>query len=309
MITHARNIMFGLLLIVVSCSSVRAQVPDSLSKFIFPLQLDTVVVHSGFDINAFIRRVRTDTTFYKAFKSLHLIPFTAVNSFTVYKDNGQVDATLNNRIKQTINNRGCRRSHTIAQQSTGGFIKRDSTYNYYTATLFYDLFFSREDICNQTDIVGGTEIPKGKGRMEKSKYELKQLMFNPGSKVSGVPFMGDRGSIFDEDQQHKYDFKVRLEDYNGAECYVFYITPKAGYEKQVVYNRLITWFRRSDFSILARDYSLSFNTMFYDFDVTMKVRTAEINNKLYPVHIDYDGVWHVITKKREKMKVVMDITY
>ena len=309
MTLRVRNIVVGLVLAAVCSTSAHAQIPDSLSKFIFPLQLDTVVVHSGFDINAFIRRVRTDTTFYKAFKSLHLIPFTAVNSFTVYKDNGQVEATLNNTIRQTINRKGCRRSHTVAQTSTGGFIKRDSTYKYYTAALFYDLFFSREDICNQSDIVGGADIPKGKGQMEKSKYELKQLMFNPGSKVSGVPFMGDKASIFDEDQQRKYDFKVRLEDYNGVECYVFSITPKPGYEKQVVYNKLVTWFRRSDFSILARDYSLSFNTMFYDFDVTMKVRTNEINNKLYPVHIDYDGVWHVVTKKREKMKVVMDITY
>ena len=260
-------------------------------------------------MKAFMRRVRTDTTFYKAFKSLHLVPFTAINAFTALASDGSTEATLNNKIQQTINARGCRTAHTLAQSYTGGFVKQDGSYNYYTAALFYDLFFSRDEVCNQSDVVAGSDMMQGKGRMEKNKYELKQLMFNPGAKVSGVPFMGSRASVFDEDQVHKYDFKVRLADYNGVECYIFSVTPKPEYKSEVVYNQLTTWFRRSDFSILARDYSLSFNTLFYDFDVTMKVRMTDLNGKLYPVHIDYDGVWKIVTRKREKMRVTMDIVY
>ncbi len=150
---------------------------------------------------------------------------------------------------------------------------------------------------------------QGKGQLEKSKYELKQLIFNPGAKISGVPFMGDRASIFDEGEAEKYDFKITREMYDGMECLVFRITPKSGYEREVVYNELTTWFRKSDFSIVARDYSVSYRTLLYDFDVHMKVRTKEVGAKLYPTYIDYDGNWHIFTKKRERVKFKVDIVY
>ena len=150
---------------------------------------------------------------------------------------------------------------------------------------------------------------RGKGQMEKSKYELKQLIFNPGAKVSGVPFMGDRASIFEPGEAEKYDFKIVQDQYEGQDCFVFKITPKAGYEYAVIYDELTTWFRKSDYSIVARDYSLSYHTLVYDFDVHMKVRTKQVGNKLYPTSIDYDGNWHVVTKKRERVKFNVQITY
>src|ERR1019366_6177144 len=120
------------------------------------------------------------------------------------------------------------------------------------------LFFAKEPICNETDLVTSPDDARGKGQMEKNKYELKQLIFNPGSKVSSVPFMGDRVSIFEQGEAEKYDFKIAQEMYNGQECFVFKITPKSGYERKALYNNLTTWFRENDYSIVARDYSLSY---------------------------------------------------
>ena len=157
--------------------------------------------------------------------------------------------------------------------------------------------------------MAGSQEMKGKGKMEKSKYELKQLMFNPGSKVKGIPLMGDKASIFDEEEMKKYNFKVSIDTYDTTECFVFRITPKKEFLHKVVYNELTTWFRKGDYSILARNYSLSYHTLIYDFDVMMKVRTIQANHKLYPVSIDYDGNWHVFSKKREHVKVKMDVDY
>ena len=260
-------------------------------------------------MKAFMRRVQNDTTFYKAFRSLHLVPFTSTHSFTAYDKRGQVTATMNAKARQKIDARGCRTTIMSDEKSTGDFYDRSGDFNYYTAKLFYDLFYSKAPVCNQNDIVAGAIDQYGSGRMEKNKHELKQLIFNPGSKVDGVPFMGDKASIFDEDEVDKYIFKVSQEIYEGQDCYVFSVTPKPDYKNKVVYNELKTWFRRADFSIVARDYSLSFSTMFYDFDVRMKVRTKEIGGKLYPVSIDYDGQWHVATKKRERMRVLMVVNY
>lgn len=285
-----------------------AQKQDTTSVFQLPISLDTFTVKSGFDVDAFIRRVRTDTTFYKAFKSMHLVPYSAVNSFLVFGKNDRVIASMNSKTQQ-LRSSGCRTTKVLEQKVTGDFFKKSGEYNYYTAELFAYLFLAPNPICNESDVVAGSMNERGKGQNEKSKYELKQLIFNPGSKVSGVPLMGDRASIFEQGEAEKYNFKIHQQQYDGQDCYVFSITPKPGYEHSVIYDNLTTWFRKSDYSIVARDYSLSYHTFVYDFDVRMKVRTKQTGNVLLPTSIAYDGNWHVLTKKRERVKFNVEIEY
>jgi len=35
--------------------------------------LSEVVIRSGFDVNKFLQRIKNDTTFYKAFRTLHIL--------------------------------------------------------------------------------------------------------------------------------------------------------------------------------------------------------------------------------------------
>jgi hypothetical protein len=281
---------------------------DTVSVFKVPVEMDSFVLHAGFDVNAFIRRIKTDTTFYKAFKNMRFVPYEAVNAIDVYDKREHTVASLRSKTRQ-IRDKGCRRTEVIEEHTTGDFYKRNGDYNYYTAELYAYLFFAKKPVCNESELVNGPEDARGKGQMEKSKYQLKQLIFNPGSRVHGVPFMGDRASIFDEGEAEKYDFKIQRDVYEGLECYVFRIMPKAGYEHKALYNELTTWFRKNDYSIIARNYSLSYSNLLYDFDVRMKVRTKQVGSKLYPTYIDYDGNWHVITKKRERVKFRMETTY
>lgn len=273
--------------------------------------MDSVVVvasHGGFDVAAFIKRVQNDTTFYKAFKSMRVISFNAVNDIKILDKNGKVSASYYSKTHQSASH-GCRTMQESNRKTTGDFLDRKGHYNYYTAELYDYLFFTHGQKCGETDVVANAMNEREPGTIGKSKYQLKQLIFNPGSKVAGVPLMGDKAAIFDEEQAKKYDFKILSETYDGVDCYVFKITPKPGEEKNVVYNELITWFRKSDFSILARDYSLSFNTMVYDFDVRMKVRTTQVGDKLLPTRIDYDGNWHVLTKSRERARFTAVFSY
>jgi len=288
--------------------ALRGQNMDTGSIFKEPIKLDSFVFSSGFDVNAFIRRVRTDTTFYKAFRSMHLVQYDAVNDIKVFDRKGGVAASLYSRTRQKRAN-SCRTTEALQERVTGDFYERGGGYNYYTAELFAHLFFTKVPVCGENDVVAGAMDVKGKGKLERSKYELKQLIFNPGARVSGVPFMGDRASIFEPGEAKKYDFSITREEHDGQDCYKFRITPKEGYERRVVYNELTTWFRRSDYSIVARDYSVSYKTLLYDFDVKMKVRTTQVAGKLYPTHIDYDGDWHIFTKKRERAKFIVDVTY
>ena len=294
--------------ILLTGADAHAQNYDTGSIFKTPVSLDSFVMKSGFDVNAFIRRVRADTTFYKAFRSMHLVPYEAINDIKVFDKNNSVIASLHSKTKQR-REKGCRVTDVLEENVTGDFYTRNGVYRYYTAELFAYLFFAKAPVCNETDIVAGALDERGSGQLEKSKYELKQLIFNPGAKVSGVPFLGDRASIFDDRESEKYIFRVSREIYEGIECFKFTVIPRAGYERKVIYNELTTWFRKADYSIVARDYSVSYSTLVYDFDVHMKVRTKEVGGKLYPTSIDYDGNWHIITKKRERVKFKVDINY
>ena len=285
-----------------------AQQPDITSRFSQPVALDSFVISNGFDIDAFIARVRADTTFYKAFKSMKLVPYTATNSIDVFGKSGDIIASLKSRTRQS-RNAGCRTTKVLESNTTGDFYKPDSSYNYFTAGFYAYLFFADEPVCGETDIIAGNVDAPGKGQMEKSTYQLKQLIFNPGGRVSGVPFMGSRASIFDAGEAEKYIFRITRDQLDGTFCFVFRITPKPGYEHKVLYNELTTWFRVSDYSIIARNYALSYHTLVYDFDVTMKVRTSEMGGKLYPTSIGYDGNWHIVMHKRERVKFNIGISY
>lgn len=304
-----RNVFFAILFLLSSYNSF-AQVEDT-SVFQYPIEMDAVVISAakgGWDVQAFIKRIQKDTTFYKAFKSIRIISFTAENDIEVYNKKGKIIASYFSKTKQHRKN-NCRSMDVLVEDVTGDFYKKNKEYRYYTAELYAYLIFTEGVICNETDIVAGALDDRGSGQLEKSKYQLKQLLFNPGSKIAGVPLMGNKAAIFEPEIAKMYDFQLKSEMYDGEECYVFKAVPKPQYKDDVVYNNLATWFRKSDYSIVARDYSLSYNTLVYDFDVHMKVRTRQINGKLLPTAIWYDGNWDVIGKRRERVKFSTKFSY
>ena len=276
-----------------------------------PIMMDSVVVHAargGWDVGAFIKRVQTDTTFYKAFKSLHLISYTATNDISMFSKKGTLKASL---LSHTLQQRkgACRAMTIVNQKTTGDFFTRSGDYRYYTAELYASLFLQKGPVCNENDVVGsGIKTGGSTDGLQHRKDQLKQLMFNPGKRISGIPFIGDKAGIFDEDIAPMYSFQLRSENYQGEDCYFFSATPKPKFKSEVVYNELSTWFRKSDYAIVARNYALSYHTLVYDFEVTMKVRMMELDHRLIPAHIEYTGDWRVITKGRETGKFVLDIS-
>jgi len=281
------------------------------SIFALPIQLDEYTLQasrSGWDIAGFIQRIKTDTTFYKAFRTLRITPFSATNDIRILGKGNDVIASLYSRTRQNIA-RGCRSMQVLEERTTGDFYNRKREYNYYTAELYAYLFFTSKPVCGENNVVAGTENERGKGEMEKRKWQLKQLIFNPGSKVGGVPFAGNKAAIFEPDIARMYDFKLMLVEYEGEECYLFSAVPKKEYKNDVVYNELATWFRKSDYAIVARDYSLSYKTWIYDFDVRMKVRLKSVNGQLLPSRISYGGNWHVATKQRERAQFTTVLSY
>lgn len=284
---------------------------EDTSIFKYPIEMDEVVVSArkgGWDLKGFIERVQNDTTFYKAFKSMHMFEYNATNRLMVLNSNGSIKASYYSTSKQKRFG-DCRTMEIANEKVTGNYYKNNGEHRYYTAELYDYLFFIKDTVCDESDIVAGAMEPKDNSTLEQNKSKLKHLIFNPGSKIEGVPFMGDKAAVFKEDIAKMYNFKLSSDKYKGIDCYVFSATPKPEYKDDVVYKQLVTWFRKTDYSIVARDYSLKYSTLLYDFDVDMKVRTRQIWGKLVPVKIEYDGNWHVFTQKRERVKFTTTIVY
>lgn len=267
----------------------------------FEVMMDPVIINAirdGWDVQGFIRRMKEDTTFYKSFLGLRVVPYTSDNEIQFFDDSKKTIASLENRTMQTMN-KDCRTVKISNETTTGKYYKSNKNPRFYTAELFGNLFFrARTNECGATDNIAQSH--NAKGQIEKHKEQLKQLVFNPGSKVEGIPFVGKKASVFDEEMIQRYDFKLKFVRYGNEDCYFFQAIPKENYKDKVVFNQLDTWFRASDYAIVARDYALSYHTMFYDFDVAMKVRLEKVGNRMLPSSINYLGNWHVFSKDRER---------
>lgn len=264
------------------------------------INLDEVVVKAkriGFDVNGFIKRVEDDTTFYRAFKNLRLVGFTADNDIRITdKRGGKTIASLKSHTRQIMKG-NCRSMEVLDEKTTGNFYTKKGNYNYYTAELYANLFFTKGTVC-------GDGSDHAKGSLERHKSQLKQLIFNPGKPISGVPVVGNKVAIFDRDLMRFYDFSITAEKYaGGTDCYVFSATMKkdlSGIDRaEVVIDELITYFNRETMEIVGRKYSLSYKTMVFDFKVRMNVQMTKAGDLLLPALITYAGTWNVPFKKRE----------
>jgi len=268
------------------------------------MNLSEVVMRSDLNVPKFIQRVKEDTTFYKAFRTLHVLGFTSLNDIRIIDKTGKQKASLQSRTKQQ-RNAGCRTMEVLEEKATGNFYTSDSNYNYYTAQLYAGLFFTNGSVCNENNIVKGIDFStRSKKGMAKHKEQLKMLFFNPGKKISGIPFIGDKIDIFDPDRARYYNFRIDKADYEGQSCYVFSISSKEdlreGKKDKIVIDNMITWFNAKTMEIMARNYDISYNAGVYDFDVHMEVELTKFGTYLVPKTLRYKGNWNVIFKKRER---------
>jgi hypothetical protein len=301
----SRKILFVMILLS-SELYLNAQHEDSLDaeRLAKMVSLSEVIIRTDLNVGRFIRQVKEDTTFYKAFRNLRILGFTSWNDIRIMDKKGKIKASLYSKTRQNRSN-GCRSMHVLNENNSGNFYRRDSNYNYFTAELYAGLFFTKGKICGENNIVKGIEFdPKSASGIEKSKQQLKMLFFNPGKKIPGIPFIGDKIDIFDPEKARYYDFLIDYGDYEGESCYIFSIKVKndlrSGEKNKIVIDSMITWFNTKTMEVMARNYDMSYNAGMYDFDVHMEVQMTKVGNYLVPRLLRYIGNWDVIFKKRER---------
>lgn len=266
--------------------------------------LSEVVVRNNLDVPKFLQRIKNDTTFYKAFRTLHILGFTSLNDIRMMDKKGKMKASLQSKTIQHVAN-GCRTMETVDERTTGNMYDDDKNFNYYTAELYAGLFFTRGKVCGENNIVKGIEHSvKSKSGIEKHKEQLKMLFFDPGKKIPGIPFIGNKINIFDPDVAKNYDFSIDMAEYSGQDCYLFTIKAKedlsSDEKDNIVIDNIDTWFNTKTMEIVGRNYDISYDAGVYDFKVHMEVHMTHFGDYLVPGTLYYNGTWDMVFKKRER---------
>lgn len=189
----------------------------------------------------------------------------------------------------------------LSQTTTGDMFDKEGNFNYYTAQMYAGLFFTKDSVCGENNIVKGHEFStNGLTGIEKHKEQLKMLFFNPGKKINGLPFISNKTALFDESMADKYDMSIDFGERNSVPCYVFNVRVKPENKSDVVIDDMTTWFNEKTFEIVARNYSLNYDAGVYDFAVNMQVEMTKVGDLIVPSVLRYNGNWKVILKKRER---------
>jgi hypothetical protein len=276
------------------------QINDSIIPVVKYQTLPVFVVNDSFKTSRFIEFIKQDSSFYKSFKQLHLLNYSAINDIRMLDKQNVCVASLHSKTQQLRSN-NCRTMKSIEEEITGDFFDEQHEYNYYTAKLYASLFFTKGKVCNETNTVQHANInPKEKSGLEKHKDQLKQLFFNPGKQITGIPFMRNKTAIYDESLLKYYNTNFSTETKNGVNCIVFNQKVKPENANRVVVQEMKTWFDEMTMQIVARDYELVTDAGVYDFNVKMEVSMIKIGEYYVPNLIRYVGDWKYVFKKRER---------
>lgn len=264
------------------------------------ITLSEVVVNNKLNVPLFISHIKNDTSFYKAFRNLHILNFTAINDIRINDADGKIKAGLHSITKQA-RRKNCRSMQTLDEQITGDIYDENREFNYYTAKMYASLFFTKDSVCGEDNIVSGKEFStSGKTGLEKNKEQLKMLFFNPGKRINGLPFISNKTAIYDDELADKYNMSIDIVMFKNQSCYLFTQKVKPGNSSDVVIDEMTTWFDDQTFEVRARNYSLSYSAGVYDFKVQMEVELTKFGQLLVPSLIRYVGNWKAIFKPRER---------
>jgi hypothetical protein len=273
--------------------------PDSIY---YKLNIDEFVVRdTRLDVNGFIKKMQRDETFFRAFRHLRRKSYTSVNDIRFFDKRKQLKAAYVSQTAQQSDG-NCRTMQTLQETVEGNFFDRKRNFNYYTAAMFDRLFLTHERICEGDSTADTLRMASADSRIGNYINQLKKLIFRPGERID-LPFLGNKTEIFSPRMVKYYDYSLTAEKYKGqTDCYVFRIAakPEVAQSDKVVVKYLETFFDKSNFQILGRNYQLKYANMLFQFDVKMQIELQQIRSGYVPSFIRYEGEWSVPLKPKER---------
>jgi hypothetical protein len=265
----------------------------------------TVVIDSAINIHShrlntqdFIDAVLADTGFYQAFRNMKRYSFTAENYIYTYDKRNKIDGKIYRKLRH-INIGSSHRIEYLAKRDSGNVYKKDGKYQLYTVNMF-DYIFTNAYKSGFSQ-GGGVSASSG-GKDQSYKDKLKTLIFAPGHRVDGIPFISSKTEIFSPDMRQYYNYQFARGKYlDSIPVYRFRVVQKSSTESSdVVIKELTTIFDMRTFKILGRYVNLQFHNFFIDFDVQMNMELIPYNSELLPAKITYQGNWDIPLHKAER---------
>jgi len=269
-----------------------------------PDTIRTIVIDSAVNIRShhlnaqdFIDAVLADTGFYRAFRDMKKYSFIAENRIYSYDKKNRINGKIYRKIQYSRVN-GSHKTDYLAKRDSGNMYKSNGKYQLYTVEMF-DYIFNN---AYNSDFTNGPELNPDGGKNETYKQKLKTLIFAPGHKVKGIPFISSKSEIFSRDMSQYYFYQFARGKYlDSIPVYRFRVLRKPSTaENDVVIEELNTIFDMRNFNILGRDVHLKYSNMLFSFDVHMNIELTRVHGELVPAKITYQGSWDVPFHKTER---------
>jgi len=295
---NKRYIVF-LILIAIGPVSFAQQIkrfnPDSIRTIV----IDSAINFRSHHLNAqdFIDAVLADTGFYQAFRNMKRYNFIAENRIFTYDKKNKVDGRIYRKLRHS-NINGKHKIEYLAKRDSGNIYKSNGKYQLYTVEMFDYIFMNDYN----SDFIKGPALPGSEGKNESYKDKLKTLIFAPGHKVKGIPFISSKTEIFLKDMRDYYYYQFARGKYlDSIPVYRFRVVRKPSEtNNDVVINELTTIFDTRNFQILGRYVDLKYSNWIFSFDIQMNIELANFNGVLLPTKITYQGNWDIPFHKTER---------
>ena len=268
------------------------------------IQLKGFTVHSlnSFDSKRFMNQVMQDSSFYQAFKNLRFYNHHSIGKIWVYNKKHNEKAFEYIEVDQKKTG-GLMFQEKNVIETQGKLRNRKGELRFVTASMYYDLFFPEDTVYVNPEITNIHDEPYGNSKFAEYKHQLKLMMFNPGEDIKGVPIVGKKMSIFDEDMLKFYDYKVSEAIFQHRDCYLFTVQAKPEFSKsKTVVKTLFTYFDKKTMNVLQREYYMEYSSFLFQFKVKISVENRLQNSYLLPYEIKYNGWWDVPFKTTETLK-------
>ena len=295
-----KKIILFLFLLFFAFSSKAQQTTRFNPDTIITVVIDSAVnIHSHrLNVQDFIDAVLADTGFYQAFRNMKKYSFVAENYIYTYNKKNKIDGKIYRKLKHVnIGNK-----HTIqyiAKRDSGNVYKKDGKYQLYTVNMFDNIFTGAYRSGAGT---GAMISGKPADKDESYKDKMKTLIFAPGHRVDGIPFISGKTEIFSPDMRQFYDYQFARGKYlDSIPVYRFLVVQKSSTQgNDVVIKELTTIFDMRTFQILGRYVNLQYHNLFIDLDVQMNIELIDFHGDLVPAKVTYQGDWNIPLHKDER---------
>ncbi len=269
-----------------------------------PDTIRTIVIDSAINIRShklnaqdFIDAMLADTSFYKAFHDMKAYAFVAENRIYTYDKKNRIDGRMYRKIKH-INNGMDHKIEYIVKRDSGNVYKKNGKYQLYTIEMF-DYVFSNT---YKTGFSKNDALTGSGGKNESYKDKLKTLIFEPGRKVKGIPFISSKTEVFSPEFRQFYNYQFAGGKYlDTIPVYRFRVVRKSSTApNDVMINEITTIFDERTFQILGRYIDMKYSNLFFSFNVQMNIEMNNFGGELLPVKISYQGNWNVPFHKEER---------